>query len=474
MKLALLFLLLAVRSFAAIASTAVWEIQTGGDNTNGGGYVSGGTDYSQSTTPITSVTDGVAAGTTTITSATASFTAAMVGNIMSLEGGTGTLTRTRRQITGFTNSTTVTVDASVAAGTGITVKVGGCLATVAEATTSIVAGNDIYIKAGTYTHTATWTQNVAGTIGAIIRWIGYDTNRTYYNTDTMPLITQTTTTTTLLTVSGANFNIFRNLSFSNTTGGTKGAFLSSSAISSPVTFDRCIFDGFTTAIITAPTNSATPILNFCEIKNCTSHGVSMGGASVTISNSYIHDNGGDGINNGNAASTVTLSSTIIADNVGRGIYSSATGNSITMTMNTCVFYKNGTANIEFAATSAVGGIQRMTNSVIYGSTDGIKNAISGNATLARQFVEGNAYGGQSGSARVNFTAGGNEVALSADPFVDGDNGNFALNATAGGGAALRDVAFPTTFPGGTTANYQDVGAAQAQSSAGASQSSHSY
>jgi len=99
---------------------------------------------------------------------------------------------------------------------------------------------------------------------------------------------------------------------------------------------------------------------------------------------------------------------------------------------------------------------------------------------------GNATGFQDGSNRVipnlfNCAAGGNTtnfgtnepasrqigtVTLTADPFVDAAGGNFAPNSTAGGGAALKAVAYPLSFPGISTSNNLDIGAAQAIAAAG--------
>jgi len=82
----------------ALASATVWEVRTAGNDTNGGGFVTGasGSDWSQQDAARTgadvtdiSVTDAVAAGTTTITSATANFDTTIVGNIVYFEGGRG-------------------------------------------------------------------------------------------------------------------------------------------------------------------------------------------------------------------------------------------------------------------------------------------------------------------------------------------------------------------------------------------------
>jgi hypothetical protein len=72
-----------------------------------------------------STADAVGNGTTTITSATASFTSAIVGSVIQLSGGTASLTAAWYYVTGYTNATTITVSGTVAAGTGMTMTVGG-------------------------------------------------------------------------------------------------------------------------------------------------------------------------------------------------------------------------------------------------------------------------------------------------------------------------------------------------------------
>src|SRR5216684_3752512 len=152
---------------AAISTNTVWEVRTVSSDTQGGGFVAGatGTDMSQfdnknaaacsscqSSTINISTVDGVANGTTTITSVTGNFSAAIVGNIIEFSGGTGSITAVWKQVTVFTNATTITIDSSIAASTGMTMNIGGALATISKALTNMVTGNFIFVKA-----TATYT-----------------------------------------------------------------------------------------------------------------------------------------------------------------------------------------------------------------------------------------------------------------------------------------------------------------------------
>src|SRR6266508_1874481 len=104
-RLSILFLLLSAPVWATISSSTVWEGRQNGSDTNGGGSVSTVADYSVNATKNASccsawgnatdnlsTTDAVAAGTTNITSASANLQTSIIGNIIYLAGGTGSLT----------------------------------------------------------------------------------------------------------------------------------------------------------------------------------------------------------------------------------------------------------------------------------------------------------------------------------------------------------------------------------------------
>ena len=73
----------------------------------------------------------------------------------------------------------------------------------------------------------------------------------------------------------------------------------------------------------------------------------------------------------------------------------------------------------------------------------------------------NAYrNNTSGERSSTVPAGENDITLSADPFTDSASGDWSLNTTAGGGAELRSISYPTAFPDGQTSTYLDIGAVQ--------------
>lgn len=144
----------------AINAGTVWEVRTTGAQDAGGGFadLNPGTsvDYSQQDAPQLSLTDVVTtAGSTTITSATGGFTAAMVGNVCLLKTSGGTI-RGWYQITGYTDTNTVTIDRAPSSGTtgnrcyvGGAFKIGG--AVDHDFFFSGVSGNVFWIETGSYT-----------------------------------------------------------------------------------------------------------------------------------------------------------------------------------------------------------------------------------------------------------------------------------------------------------------------------------
>lgn len=165
-----------------------FEIRRGGSDTNGGGFKQGasGTDWTLQDNPQYSVTDGVTNGSTTITSASANFGTDVVGNVVYVQGGTGSVAAARYQIISRTNATTIVVDRStgLTAGTGVTLKVGGALATPggAAAIAQLANGHRIWWKYDASAYAC--STSTAGPAGPIlfadnnaVALMGYDVTR---------------------------------------------------------------------------------------------------------------------------------------------------------------------------------------------------------------------------------------------------------------------------------------------------------
>lgn len=453
----------------AIAATCKWEVQTGGSATNGGGYTSGGTDYSQQTSAQLALTDVVAAGTTTLTSVTGSFTAAMVGNIIYLEGGTGSLTATRREITGYTNSTTITVDATVATGTGITGNIGGCLSSPKDSLMAVI-GNVVYIKDGTYTFTTAWTQNAVE-----VAYVGYNTNRTRYNLDTTrPLITTATNSIILITGSASTLCTYHNISFSNTAG-TSASCFSGSSVANTAWAVNCLFDGFVSVTPESTNSNLQYDVTFysCGILNCTTGIVRAVTAGIVVYDTYFF-NCTNGIRHTQSGNNVFVQGCIFDTMSDSGIKLTRTTTSLPpTTIYDNVFYACAQGVYLLGNSSIVPTRFACYNNIFYGNTYDIRaaNAITESQLVAPLYMT-NAFGNNTNHL-TNFFSGGDEITLTADPFVDAANDDFELNSTAGGGVLVRAMAYPTVFLGSSTTNYQDVGATQHED-AGGGGGQHSY
>ena len=105
----------------------------------------------------------------------------------------------------------------------------------------------------------------------------------------------------------------------------------------------------------------------------------------------------------------------------------------------------------------------ITNNVIWGDGGAVGINNNDSATTVGPIIINNAIGNMGGTSEhvkdfASSVAEYGTIDLTADPFVDAANGDFRLNGTAGGGAACRSAANPTTFPGESFTNKLDIGA----------------
>lgn len=438
----------------ALSATTIWEVRTAGNDTNGGGFTTGatGTDFSQQNAKNTvgnniSTTDAVAVGTTTLTSLTASFTAAIVGNVIYLVGGTGTLPEVWRRVVTFTNATTVVLDATVASGTGITMNIGGAQASLGNVGKSAVSGNTIYIKSGTYSITSASTNVAAGCFtsanGLLIQ--GYNATRGDFGAP--PLLQASGISTfTVLAFTNGPF-VVQNIAIDGASLTSSQGFKTSS---NGGLFYKCIGKNCTNNAFSVGTSQAPLILCYatgcstqpailaqvcygCESFSNTSTGFS--GASLAVFQNCLSYN-----NSGASSDGFT--------GVGAADYSN------------CSAYGNGRDGFRAASTSNASNCLAETNTGF---------GFNGNSNVFRLFNCGtfsNTAGATNLSgAFTDFTTG--MVVGSASFFVNPGSGNLALNNTSGGGATARAAGIPGTFLAGTTTGFLDIGGAQHADPAGA-------
>jgi hypothetical protein len=455
MRKLILLLFLSLPMFgSAFGSGTQWDVQTGGNDANGGafdpGVASPGTDQSEGA--ATAFTDLIVA-TTTATSITLAFGTASPGNFLHIASGAGCNTGWFEILSQAAG--TITANASMGTGT-CTGRAYGPLLTIAQAASLVVAGNTVNIKAGTYTLTSTLTLS-----NQSIGYIGYQS--THGDGGTKPLITTATNSTDLVNLPAGSTSL-TNISFANTAG-TPANGLVKTNVNGSASVVNCKLTGFTSAINGDNQGAHYFFLSLyvanSEISTSTigvNNQLFSAGGGAVISNSYFHGCTTAAIQAGSSAFQFVVVAGSVFDSNG---------------------YAVQTNNVE------------VINSVISNSThDGI-NGVTGLSSVNSVYWHNGGYG-------VSFNAGGStlswanngygsntpsvanisllafqvahDVSLSVSPFVS--SSNFALNSTGGGGAALKAAGFPGVSPAGT--GYLDIGALQSQAAAGASIAAGSY
>lgn len=466
MRVALVLFLIANSAWGAFEPRTSWEVRTGGSDSNGGGFFphASGTDYSQQDAAQVAYTDIVIGGTTTqATSAATPFTTAMQGNVVNITAGAG-CTVQRAQITNVSGST-ATFDKSLGTAASVcTGNLGGGLLTIALATTSAATYNQIFIKSGTYTFTSEIDVG-----NKIVTFNGYETTRG--DRGARPLITTSTNSHRLFRVSQYQASYgFANINFS-TTAATRAAGIGVGQSGIHVT--DAVFDGFTIGI-DGQTISAIlgSWLSGVEIKNCTTSGVSILFNSPPVSvytsymdNVYIHDNA-IGINfNQEGAGSITNS--VISANTSQGIYITDSSAPISMYLNNVTVANNGGTGM-FCTGGSIRFMSVM-NSIFYGNGGfGIDCETNTNGSpFTPQNYRKNGFGSNTSGNVDGNTLGGttglNPITITANPFTNSGAGNYSLNSTAGGGAALKGAG----YVGILTGNSINVGAVQNSGAAAA-------
>src|SRR5689334_12771160 len=114
-----------------VSATTVWEVQTGGNDTFGGGFNSAaaGTDRSTATTAFVNIDNvtikATSAGSTITFTQGYTPSTADIGNVYQDTGANGS-TAGFYEITGSNGTTTWTVSGTIGTSTGLVGKMGGC------------------------------------------------------------------------------------------------------------------------------------------------------------------------------------------------------------------------------------------------------------------------------------------------------------------------------------------------------------
>lgn len=441
----------------SLSSATVWEVRSGSSDTNGGGFVAGasGTDFSQQNSKNTvgnniSTTDAVANGTATLTSATAAFTAAIVGNIIYLSGGSGSIAAGWYQVTAFTNATTITIDRTIAASTGMTLNIGGALASPGQAGAVLVSGNIIWIAAGTYLITSAITNVSGGCLSVSVSCgvEGYSSSRG--DLGTPPVLQASGISSATLLARTAQNGYFRNITVDGQSltaiCGVKSDDGGNPSYIDKVTAKNC-------------TNSGI-ISNRGFLARCVATGCSTTGAGISCSSAWMcesHDNTVTGFSYAGQASAGLLVRCLSYNNSGSSSDGFQLGNYFHAVE--CSAYNNGRDG--FRANGSGGAycaycVSEHNIGVGFNTSNTVTNATS----LVNCAGYQNTGGDIGGTPYYNVGF----IHATAEIFNNAAGTDFSPNNTGGGGAAIRGVSI--TFPVASTTSYEDLGAAQSQATGG--------
>jgi hypothetical protein len=462
----------------ALPSDTTWEVRADGSDTAAGGGFSlatavaaGGSAANDMTYPTPTVatfsgTLSAAQSSTTLTDSAAAFTPGMVGNAIYIPSGTNFVAGSY-MIMSYTNASNVVLDsapATAGAGSGGTGYVGGALASPAVALGRKAAGNDVWIRSGTYTVNVA-TNQVANGIsndtngGSATNWTriaGYDAavGRTLFPSTTVRPVfsTNLSSGTYAIILSSSYTEVFNVEVAASSAGAGSGIHLTAGYMRARrcKTTDcnigiRCNGSGFQ-AVVGCEAVGST---------NTTNGGfTSPSGITVTMYNCEAHGGLGHGfyLYNGNAAVNCVSWGNSKNGFAAAGIGYTAIG---------CVARGNGQYGFDLSGTVSI-----LSNCIAHGNTSGPFYTTSvADGALSLNCAAPSAPDTNSVPLVQGF------VTLTADPFTNGAAGDFTLNDAAGGGALLRDTgavsaSYPAKTPSGATTVYAEFGPATHQAASG--------
>jgi hypothetical protein len=423
----------------ALSADTVWEVRTGGNDDNGGGFVTGasGTDRSQQDAAHATLTTAsvVHSTTTQINVAVGDFTvsAADVGNIIQVSVNGGALAYYQITVADVPNNRW-TVDRSLGtAGQTVAGSMGGALASPGgAAAAATVTGNLIWVKAGTYT-LSTATPGKGGPVlfasTIIVKMEGYSATRG--DRAGRPVLSAgAQTTLSLFAPQGAADQQFVHLQADGNNGSGVSGFVFA-ALARPAAIDCVAVDcDQASAVGFSATASATHPFQFCKASNCTT-GFTGGSLKCWA----------DGCGTGFNIATLCAQECLATDCTGDGFSASVSGTKFFR----CTSDGNGGDGFDVAQGCSLTECLATNNTGfgINGATSGfLFNCASYNNTAGRTDL----------TSRYDWEP----ITLSVDPYTNAAADDYSLNNTAGGGADLRAAGID---PPGQTDNA-DIGALQ--------------
>lgn len=412
-------------------------------------------DYSQQAAPQFSYADMTSAGANSnaLQSVAHPFGQQQVGNTIQLASGTNVTAGfyTITSVSGVTATVAGTANATgaggaMAAGVG---KQGGALLTVSEAVNTAMIGSNlvaVQYNAAAFTVTATLTPP-AGANDKPSVIFGYTTVRGD--------ITGPVANMPAIQISSGSFNI---ISMTNVVGLVKNLILdcNSAAASRSISgagtqwqVDNVVCKGFTDfgCVPTGGSFSGSRIL-------CVSNGTgASAGLYAGADTDHYHDCAAVGLTckGMRMDGKSTVERCVFANNSG------ATSDGIDVNVGqgpfitNCSLYGNGRDGLRLDVAGASNALFVLNNILAKNTGAGIDNNTGTSPLRAGVVADYNFFWSNTAGARTNFPAGTHDVIGTGDPFVNPAGSvttladvwtNFALNNTAGAGAACRGAGYP--------------------------------
>lgn len=438
----------------ALSANTVLEVRLTGDDTNGGGFVTGasGTDRSQQDAAhcVLTTASVVHSTTTQITVSGSDYTvtAADVGNLLQIAGGTATAGVYQITAADTTNNRWTLDRSAGTAGQTAPGKMGGALFSPGRAgAIATVSGIIVYIKynASPYLITTASTNVASGCPSPIsgTYWAGYDTNRSLWAwpVQNRPTIQLNVGTATMFGNLNAEYHTQHLILDANSQASSKCS--ETSGIWYYVWAKNATLLGI-------KNNSAFGRAYLCEVSGCAATPLNCAFAAFCVA----HDNTLTVFSNLGAIQCTHVVNCLSYNNNCSGFHNAV--NAIN-----CLAYGNGQHGM-----TSVNIPSLFINCISEGNTLFGFATNTGSANLI------NCASYNNGSGRYGTTSGGrlfsdvNGVAGSASFFNNAAGLDFTLNDVAGAGALLRGAGFPTSFPVPANSNFSDIGPIQHQDSAG--------
>ncbi len=419
-------------------------------------------DYSQQTAAEITFTDMVIGVTTTqFTSVAHPVGPNFVGNYISVTSGTG-FTVQRVEVTAFTAAGLIaTCDKSLGttASTGGNGRLGGAVASPAIACLITQGGASpmmVAVKQNATAYSMSATGNVTNgfanhSSGITAQWFGYATNRWPYNADTRPVFQPSANSVNCFDCFVAPSCKFWNMDFV-ANGKTGCVGLKDNSATGMYAY-RVRGTGISATVSFVQANAT--------IENCeaVSNDTNTAGGLVVGTGGQVKDStcrSGGGFGGGGGGKAIgCLAATCTVQTNGGGFDNFAE-------VRDCVVYnQQGTAPGVRIATGGV-AINTISES---NSTYGFKGAA---ASINTRCINCSTFGNSTAAfdpATIPVQQQLGCVATSASALNAPATPDFTTNATAGAGAAVRAVGYPSSLPGFTGTNYRDIGAYQHQDAA---------